>query len=265
MSRPRSYRTEGVVIKSTPMYEAGLLVTLYSRSAGKLRAVVRGVRKPTSKMAGHLEPLTRVDLALAVSSRADGIDTVTQAQVVESFASLKSDLEAVAKGIYLAELVDGFGAEGSANPQLYDLVVDTLRALDVEPGLELALRRFELHLLKCSGFMPELHRCVSCREELVPDRHLFSPDLGGTLCLECTPAGARIMRLSVAALKVMRFLDRASLADLPTLRVASDLQGELKNLFSVTLRYWLDREIRSRKFMEHLEDAPRPEVYLSGA
>ena len=65
MVRPRSYRTEALVLKSTPMGEAGLIVTLYARYTGKLRAVVRGVRKPTSKMVGHLEPFNRVELALA--------------------------------------------------------------------------------------------------------------------------------------------------------------------------------------------------------
>ena len=264
MARPRSYRTEALVLKSVPVGEAGLIVTLYSRDAGKLRAVVRGARKPTSKMVGHLEPLNRVELALA-SARPGGIDTVTQAQMLEGFATLKADLDALSKSIYLAELVDGFGAEGSPNRGLYSLLVDTLRFLSASPGVELVLRYFELHLLERSGFMPELYRCVECRAELLPGEHLFSPELGGTLCLRCTPSDARIMPLSVQTLKVLRFLDTASLSDLPELRIHASLKEDLGNLLSVVLKYWLDKEIRSKTFMEHLDDSRKTGVYMREA
>ena len=252
MARPRSYRTEALVLKSAPIGEAGLIITLYSRDAGKLRAVVRGVRRPTSKMVGHLEPLNRVELSLA-SPRLEGMGTITQAQIVESFAALKASLEAVSKGIYLAELVDGFGAEGSANPELYSLLADTLRALNDSPEIELALRYFELHLLRCSGFMPELYICVECRQKLSPGEHLFSPEAGGTLCLRCHPAGARILRLSVQVLKVLRFLEKTTLPELSKLHTSRGLEEELKHLLSTTLKYWLDKEIQSKTFMEHLE------------
>ena len=224
MAKPRVYRTQALVLKSAPMGEAGLLVTLYTRDAGKLKAVVRGARRPTSKMVGHLEPLNMVEMSLA-RSRPGGIDTVTQIQILDSFSSLKADLDAVSRGIYLAELVDGFGAEGSPNQELYSLLVDTLQFLNGSPGTDSTLRYFELHLLKCSGFMPQLYRCVECREELSPGKHLFSPDVGGTLCLTCTPSGARIMRLSVQTLKVLRFIDRASLEELSMLRINAGTGG----------------------------------------
>jgi len=231
MARPRVYRSEALVLKSAPYGEAGLIVTLYARDAGKLTAIAYGARKPNSKKVGHLEPLTRVELALA-RTRLGGIDTITQAQILESFSDLKSSLESISKGIYLAELVDGFGAEGSSNPQLYSILVDALRFLDVSPGVDLALRYFELNVLKYSGFMPELYRCVWCQRQLSPTQHLFSPGAGGTLCVQCTPTDARIMPLSVQALKVLRFLDRVSMAELPTLHIPTGLQDELKNLLA---------------------------------
>ena len=185
MGRPRTYRCEGVVLKSVPLGEAGLLVTLYTTTLGTLRAAARGVRKTTSKMVGHLEPLNRVELALATGR--GGLDIVTQAQVLETFASLKADLEGSSRGLYLAELVDGFGTEGSAGPELHTLLVDTLRFLSDSSDRELTSRHFELHLLRVSGFMPELYRCVECKGELVQGGHRFSPDVGGTLCITCTP------------------------------------------------------------------------------
>ena len=264
MPRPRSFQCQGLVLKSVPMGEAGLMVTLYTRETGKLKAVARGARKPTSRMVGHLEPLNLVHLSMA-TGRPGGLGTVTQAQIVDGHAPLKADLEGISRGIYVVELADGFGAEGSPNTELYSLLLDTLGSLPGDSDSELTLRYFEVHLLKCSGFMPELYECVACRRELEAGRHRFSPELGGALCPECTPAGPRIMRLSVRALKVMRFIDRASLPDLSQLRIDSDLQQELKDVLTATLKYWLDREIRSKRFLEHLENSAGLGVYTRGA
>ena len=261
MARPRSYHCEALVLKSTPTGEAGLVVTLLTSDAGKLRAVVRGVRKPTSRMVGHLEPITRLELALA-RSRPGGLDTITQAQVLESFANVRSSLDSLSRAIYLAELVDGFGAEGSPNHQLYALLLDALRSLNSSSYEELVLRCFELHLLKCSGFMPELYRCVECSPQLTPGEHQFSPEVGGTLCPNCHPPGARIIPLSVQALKVLRLLDKVSLPDLPKLRIPGSLAEELKHVLSVSLNYWLDKEIRSKSFMERLEHSRTAGIYV---
>ena len=261
MAKPRTYRREAVVLKSTPSVGSDLIVTVYTKEEGKLRGVVRGVRKPTSRMVGHLEPLNRVELALASSGRG-GLDTVTQAQMLEGFPGVKANLEALARGIYVAELVDGFGVESGPNTRLYSLLVDTLHFLDESPQVDLGLRYFELSLLECSGFMPELYACVQCRTEIIPGEHSFSPEVGGILCSECRPPGIRIMGLSVQAVKVLRFLSRASLPELSSLVIHKNLHTELENLLSVSLRYWLDREIRSKTFMRHLENFRDTGLYV---
>ncbi len=252
MARPRTYRCEGIVLKSTQVGEGALIATVYSREHGKLRARVRGARKPGGKMVGHMEPLCRVDFAMAVG-KGGLYDTVTQAQTLDVFPGLKSDLDGMAKGIYMAELVDGYGVEGQPNQQLYSHFLDGLRALDADPSSQVPLRYFELHMLKSSGFMPEMRLCVKCREELVPGQHRYSPDAGGVLCRECRPPDVRIMELSVRALKVLRFMETASLDAALALNVDGGLDRELSERLAASLKYWLDDDIRSKRFLEHLE------------
>ena len=258
MAPPRSYRCQALTLKHTPLGEADLIVTLYSRERGKLRAVAKGARRSTSKLVGHLEPLTVVGLSLALTR---GLDIITQAQIVENFTPLKGNLDAITKGLYLAELVDGFGSEANPNQALYHLAIETLEAIQQAPDSELPLRFFELHLLKVSGLMPELYHCVECRKQLVPARHRFSPNLGGTLCLDCAPPEAHIRPLSLRALKVLRLLDRSRLVEVPPLSLEGALAQELKALLATTVKYWLDKEIRSSSFLEHLGRSPQPQVY----
>ena len=257
----RLYKTEGIVLKSAPHSEGHLLVTLLAKNGAKLRAMAWGGRKLTSRKIGHLEPLTRVDLAL---SRGRDLDSINQAQALESFGVLKNNLEATAKAIYLAELVDGFANEGSANVPLYSLFLDTLRMLQESPGSEVAIPYFQLKLLDVTGFMPELYRCVECREEVSPGDHRFSIDLGGVVCSRCAPSGTRISPLSLQAMKVLRFFSRSGDADLTSLRLSEPLYRELRSVLDGATGYWLDREVRSREFMDHIEQHDAKGAALKG-
>ena len=82
MPPPRVYRSEALTLRKMPLGEADLIVTFFTRENGKLQAVGKGARKNSSKLVGHLEPLTQVNLSLA---RGRSLDIVTQAQVVTNF------------------------------------------------------------------------------------------------------------------------------------------------------------------------------------
>ncbi len=259
MPVPRTYRAEALVLKNSPMGEAGLLVTLYSREWGKLRVVANGARRTKSKLVGHLEPLTIARLSLA---RGRTLDTIAQAEVAGTFPSIRSDLATMTKGLFVTEMVDGFGSEDNANPPLYDLATETLRAIDREPSKDLNLRYFELHLLRVSGFMPELFACVECRRPLEPDRHRFSVDSGGTLCPDCSPVGVQIRPLSLRALKVLRLLHRCRLDDLPDLQTSPALFREVTAVLGASTQFWLGKEIRSNSFLKLLERSHNAGVTL---
>lgn len=257
MAPPKTYRCETITLSHTPLGEADLLVTIFTRDQGKIRAVGKGARRSTSKLVGHLEPLTVVRMSM-VHGRT--MDIISQAEVVESFAALKENLTAISKGQYLAELVDGFGAEASANPDLFQLMIETLRAVEADPDSDMPLRAFEFHLLQVSGLMPELYHCVECRQELEPGAHRFSPNVGGTLCPDCDPSDAHLRPLSLRALKVLRLFDRSSIAEASNLTVDDSLAEELKSLLSTTVGYWLGKEIRSNSFLERLHKESLLEV-----
>ncbi len=267
MAAPRTYRTEALSLRKMPLGEADLLLTLYTRDAGKLRAVAKGARKTTSKLVGYFEPLTLNRLAL---SKGRNLDIISQAQVIDNFSTLKSSLTGLTQGLYIAELLDGFGSEANPNPELYQLSLEALQAIERSPASDMPLRYFELHLLRVSGLMPELYHCVECRRTLEPGQHRFSPDRGGALCLECQAPESRspefqlreagVRNLSLSTLKVLRMLHRTPLPEIPDLKMGQPVALELKSVLGDTVRYWLDKEIRSNSFLEHIQHLPHSPV-----
>jgi DNA repair protein RecO (recombination protein O) len=108
MSTSRSLRVEAVVLRHTDWGEADRLLVLYTREAGKLRAIAKGARRLRSRKAGHLEPFTRVTLMLA---RGRDLWIVTQAQTVNAYLPLREDLLRTSYAIYVMELLDRFTYE----------------------------------------------------------------------------------------------------------------------------------------------------------
>ena len=176
---------------------------------------------------------------------------ITEAEVVEAFPAVKNGYQNSARGLYVAELIDGFSALSVANAELFSLAVQTLYALGTARDPDLALRYFDLQLLGLSGFLPELYNCVECGEELEPDRHRFAAGAGGTLCTQCGPSDVIVRPLSLPALKLLRLLHRTdSVAALPELAVPPTLEREVRETLNVTIQYWLDRRVRSQEFLE---------------
>src|SRR5512136_1635520 len=108
MSSPRNYQTEAIVIKKTRLGEADSILTLYTPHMGKIQGFARSLRKPKSRLAGHLELLTHSLVSLA---RGRNLGTITGAQTINSFITLKNDLWLTSCALYVTELVNQFTAE----------------------------------------------------------------------------------------------------------------------------------------------------------
>ncbi|MDO8750991.1 MAG: DNA repair protein RecO, partial [Dehalococcoidia bacterium] len=207
MPRVRIYNTEAIVLRASPLGEADRLLTLLTPGQGKLQATARGVRKPTSKLGGHLDLLTRSSLTLA---KGRSLDTVTGAEAQETFPLVKGNLERLSRAIYLAELVDSFSPLEAPSPAVYTLFLEGLRGLGTETDSNLLLRYMELQLLSLAGFLPELRWCAECHGQLAPAQHLWSPGVGGVVCPGCSASHSDAINLSLNALKVLRFLSTAT-------------------------------------------------------
>ena len=248
MVRPRTYKTRGVVLKQTPLGEADRILTIYTPDLGKLRAVARGVRRTTSRLGGHLEPLSHASISL---SRGRSLDAISEAETIRSFRAVREDLQRLSEGVYLAELTDSFSAEQQPGLEVYYLLLDALGSLDGSDGARQTVRHFEVQILSRSGFGPELHQCVECRTTLEPGDYFHSSAKGGVLCDSCKALSEdALLPLSLNANKVLRFLATASVDRAAALQVPPGVAAEADRLIRSYIRYVLERELKSVEFMD---------------
>jgi DNA repair protein RecO (recombination protein O) len=270
MRQQHSYSTEAIVLKRTDLGEADRIITLFTPYKGKFAAVAKGSRRPISKLAGHLDLLNRSQLQLALGRQ---LDIVTQAEVRENFLSLRTELWHMTCGFYLSELVNRFVEDRVPQPDIYTLLIQTLRYLDADAialtqqhaqvastenpangKTPLLLRYFELRLLSAVGYAPSLQNCSACSSELLPQENGFKASLGGVLCHQCSSLWER--RLSLNAFKILRYLQNKPWREASRVRLNPALEAELEAVMHSLLRFHLERDLKSWSFLDMLSQAP---------
>ncbi|MFQ5934136.1 MAG: DNA repair protein RecO [Dehalococcoidia bacterium] len=249
MPRPRVYKTEAIVLKHAPLGDTDKILTLYTPHLGKVRAIAKGVRRPRSKLAGHVEPLTRSAMMIA---QGQNLDVVTQSQTIDGFVSLKGDLRRISQAMYAAELLDLFTVQDDANPSLYQAFHSTLETLGRGPGGTTVLRHFELRLLDVLGFKPQMRDCISCGALLSHDYWYFSVSGGGIVCSGCRHGEASARPVSKDAVEVLQFLQRADAENIEGMKMPPSLSREIEVTLREYIRYLLEREVKSTTFLDTL-------------
>ena len=257
MPRAGSYQTEAIVIKKTKLAEADRILTFYTPEFGKVQAVAKGVRRPKSKLSGHLELLTH-SMVLLVKGR--NLDTITGSQTIDSFLPLKSNLELCASALYGTELVSQFGMDRQENRALFTLLLDLMRELSKDEDCQAAdvlLRYFDIHLLHAVGYDPQLQECLVCREPMTSGPAYFSVAAGGTVCLRCRPTQPYTYSMSIGALEALRCLQYGDWSSARQVAPDQKTCREIELLLRNYLRYILERDIRTAGWLDALRQTNR--------
>lgn len=250
-SRERTYRTQAIVLRRQDLAEADRLLTLYTIDRGKVRAIAKGVRKPSSRKAGHLELFSRAELLLAKGRE---LDIVTQAESLNSFPQIGTDLTMLSQAAYAAELLDRFTIEGEEGQELYALMIRTLERLDQGEDSGSVLRNFEMRLLELSGFRPEVFQCVLCSQEIRPEDQYFSSKDGGVACPSCGKSHQGLRSLSLGALKVLRHYQRHQYDQAKRASVPPEIHTELEGIMEDYVSYLLERRLNAPRFVRDVRN-----------
>ena len=247
--RERVYRTRAIILKRRAQGEADRVITLFTPDYGKRTVIARGVRKPASRKAGHLEPFTHAALMLA---KGKSWDVITSAQTVTSFRQLRENLELTAYAYYFCELLDAFVQEEDPHPELYQLLLTSFRHLQTATTPALTARWYELHLLQHVGFAPQLFQCVQCGQKIQPQLNYFSHERGGILCPRHGEGAASALPLPLNTLKVLRFVQSQAYSHISQLQLTPGTLRQVEKLMGDYLRFLLERRLKSPKFITQI-------------
>ncbi len=243
------YKTEGIVLRHADMGEADRLITLFTPFRGKVRAVAKGARKPTSKLAGHLEQFTHTSVLIA---RGRNLDIITQAQTVHPFVEVRESLRGVLYASYAVELVERSTEWESENRALFDLLRRMLQHISVARHPDAALRGFELEALAALGYRPQLDSCVACGRAITAEDNGFSSTAGGVLCPLCRGREGDQHAIAPATLATLRRLQRGGLAAADRLDMTPTVRLQSEALLAVYISDRLEHSLNSANVLRSL-------------
>ncbi len=255
MPAPRRYTTDAIVLSRFDYGEADRILTLLTPGSGKIKAIAKGIRRPSSRIGGSLEPFAELRLALA---RGRNFDVVTQVEVIHPWLELRDNLVSFGTASYMAELADRTQEERHAAESIYVLLKRGYEILDAGMAPSRVARWFEMHLADELGIRPEVDRCVECGRLLEADeRYRWVPPLGGVLCQRCPGPPYDRTELSLDALKVLKAFQRMDTEALASLRVRPIVEAEVERAMRAFLEYTLERQPKSLAFLDEVRAAKR--------
>jgi len=235
-------KATALVLRTTDWSESSRICTLWTREFGKVRALAKGGRRLKSAFESALDLLTVCSIVLLRKS-SGGLDLLTEAQVVQRFSRLTSDLPALYAGYYIAELLADWTEEDDPHPNLFEEALATLSVLgkaDVPTGPRLA--RFEMVLLRELGYSPALGSCAVCAAPVDGRRLGFSVAAGGVVCAACQAKALDRRPLTVGAWQALRQLSQPGDAWRQVADAA--VRGEVRQVLNHYVTYVMGRRPR---------------------
>ena len=234
----RTYTDQAIVLRTTKLGEADLILTLLTLEHGQVRAVAKGLRRTSSKFGARLSPFNRVKLQLH-SGR--NLDTVTQATSLSLNApAIASDYERYLSGQVMLETAEKL-SEGEASRSQYRLLAGAIPALANpahRPGM--VLSSYLLRTLSIAGWAPSLSECALCGT--AGPFKVFSAPAGGVGCQ--LSGGTRISK------QVTDLLTALLAGQWPQVYQADPLtQGIAEEVVTAYTEWVLERKLKSLSVM----------------
>jgi len=174
--------SEAIVLRTYPLREADLLVTLFTRAEGKVRGVARSAKKSKRRFGGALEPLTYVRVYYE-DREGKELTRLDSCEVLESpLATEVSYPRAVALG-HVAEVLDELLPDREANDAVFRLTLSVLGTLR-GPDIWMPVTYFELWMTRLVGFLPEFSECMVCGRALNGHKAYFHALADGLVCAD---------------------------------------------------------------------------------
>jgi len=236
------YKYTGIILDKKDIGETDRLYTIFTQESGKIKALAKGVRKVTAKLAGNLENFTLADIGIVKNQ---GTGKITSSIVESNFLKLRNNFETLSRALENVRIFNQSVQLEEKDERLFFLLKDYLEALDslsenTSGKIETVSLGFIFKLLECLGYGLEVGRCVVCGSQLKSEKdNFFSAEMGGIVCADCfgIRENKKGIKISSNTVKIIRIFFQNKISSLSKLKIESRDLRELKIISQEFLRW----------------------------
>ena len=265
-------KTDAIVLRVVEFSETSCIVTLFTRTLGKISTIAKGARRKKSPFESALD-LIAICRIVFLHKSSQSLDILTEAKLQRRFRSSAKDLDRFYAGLYLIELLNLMTDDADPHEDLFDEAVSAIGLIDnfedgktIEVGqasIKHALIHFEIRLLDLLGHLPMLTHCVDCgREKTTISKVHFGLNRGGIICKNCRPGKTSVVSLSPEGLGLLLKITKNKLRSVDDIDSVDELVK--KNLIDVANQpgYPEVRQLISKYITHLIGHPPRLHQYL---
>jgi len=195
-------QSRALLLKSVRFSDTSKILSFYSREAGRVSAIAKGVLRPKNRFSGKLETLRELEIILAIKENRN-VQTLTEVEILRIYHPERRNPNHQIYALAILELVDQTLAEGHADPVFYDFLETMLQSLETIDDGRIVLWFFLLKLCSFLGFRPRFSECQSCQTQLPLESATFCFSDGAIYCRECGPQLQNFRRLNSAQISFL--------------------------------------------------------------
>ena len=174
------------VLKVSKHGESDLIVRCLNREGAKVSLFARAALKSKKRFGGGvLEPTHYILASYKPNRSGDGLAQLTEAKLINDFYFIRSDFDKLQAALHMVSLVEKFTQEGlSDNSMVFDLLGNSIGALETSTKLDLLRVSFEAKLLMSQGLLPDTKEYRSLVNRPIGEHSDISLELGRQVTLK---------------------------------------------------------------------------------
>jgi DNA repair protein RecO (recombination protein O) len=236
-----AHQAEAVILRKWPVREADEIVSLFTRSHGRIRGVAKAAAKSRRRFGGALEPMTFVSASYVENTKHDLV-RLDACEVIASPLSDPVSYPRAAALAFYAEVLEEALPDHDPHEAVFRLVLAVLDQTRTSP-VWMPVTYFALWVTRLLGWMPSLTHCTVCGEPFGAHDAWFEAQSDGLVCRRHKQAGSRI--LSAASLLLARRIFQSPIAALAAEEWPASRAADLRLFATQALERHLERRLHS--------------------
>lgn len=256
-------KTPAFALRLVAYGDDDLVITLYTREAGRVSVAAKSARKSRKRFGTSLDLFSELSVMYGSGPRRKGMPLLSEASCLRQFPEIRKDAALAGYAGAWTELVLHGTAEGEKSEEIYGLYISALALLDGRlcPA-SLVHAWFFMRFLSLSGVGPRLSECVRCRKPLPPEakgKVAFRHASGGILCKDCALGRPDLLYADIDAVRLLSALEGYQSHPGEALEADAGLFAEAGSLLSGFVSHHLGLRIKSLEFLRKLIHSPARE------
>jgi len=205
-------KSDAILLRKMDFRETSFIVTFFTRDFGKVGGILKGARG--SRARSGINPLFFcLEQIVFYEKKKSGLCIISQCEIQRIFLNILKDWDRASIAYYILELVDRLTEPGGGAEEIFDVLLNSMIALDGEKDPGVVARFFEVKFLTALGFWP----------------------------------GSDGLRLTKGALATLAYFERDDWQVVSKIKLTRDVGNEIKKITGQIIGDNLDRPLKTSK------------------